>query len=98
MYCRIRLKETNYQEYHIYRILDSSSFGRCLEIYKQYVEYKGFEDIVPIFKEEFELNHSRKPNVYYDSETSSLYAMRDIKQDKELLQYYPPNERMWEHN
>ena len=44
------------------------------------------------------VNHSRKPNVYYDSETSSLYAMRDIKQDKELLQYYPPNERTWEHN
>ena len=58
MYCRIRLKDTNYQEYHNYRILDSSSFGRCLEIYKQYVEYKGFEDVVPIFKEEFELDHS----------------------------------------
>ena len=55
MYCRIRLQETNYQEYHNYRILDSSSFDRCLEIYKQYVEYKGFEDIVPIFREEFEL-------------------------------------------
>ena len=58
MYCRIRLKDTNYQEYHNYRILDSSSFGRCLEIYKQYVEYKGFEDVVPIFREEFELAHS----------------------------------------
>ena len=41
------------------------------------------------------VNHSRKPNVYYDSETSALYAMRNIKQGKELLQYYPPNERMW---
>ena len=41
MYCRIRLKDTNYQEYHNYRILDSSSFSRCLEIYKQYVEYNG---------------------------------------------------------
>ena len=41
------------------------------------------------------VNHSRKPNVYYDSESSSLYAMRNIKRDKELLQYYPPNERMW---
>ena len=58
MYCRIRLKDTNYQEYHNYRILDSSSFGRCLEIYKQYVEYKGFEDVVPIFREEFELPHT----------------------------------------
>ena len=58
MYCRIRLKDTNYREYHNYRILDSSSFDRCLNIYKEYVEYKGFEDVVPIFKEEFELDHS----------------------------------------
>ena len=58
MYCRIRLKDTNYQEYHNCRILDSSSFGRCLEIYRQYVTYKKFEDIVPIFIEEFELPHS----------------------------------------
>jgi len=58
MYCRIRLQETNYQEYHNYRILDSSSFEKCLEIYKEYVTYKGFEDIVPIFREEFELPHT----------------------------------------
>jgi len=58
MYCRIRLKDTNYQEYHNCRILDSSSFERCLEIYRQYVTYKKFEDIVPIFIEEFELPHS----------------------------------------
>ena len=32
MFCRIRLKDTNYQEYHNYRILDGSSFNRCLEI------------------------------------------------------------------
>ena len=66
MYCRIRLKDTNYQEYHNYRILDSSSFDRCLNIYKEYVEYKGFEDVVPIFKEEFELNHSDIIG-YYDA-------------------------------
>ena len=65
MYCRIRLKDTNYQEYHNCRILDSSSFGRCLEIYRQYVTYKKFEDIVPIFIEEFELPHSDVIG-YYD--------------------------------
>ena len=58
MFCRIRLKDTNYQEYHNYRILDSSSFGKCLEIYKKYITYKGFKDTVPIFVEEFELDHS----------------------------------------
>ena len=66
MYCRIRLQETNYQEYHNYRILDSSSFGKCLEIYKKYVTYKGFKDIVPIFVEEFELDHSDIIG-YYDA-------------------------------
>ena len=65
MYCRIRLKDTNYQEYHNYRILDSSSFERCLDIYRQYVTYKKFEDIVPIFIEEFELPHSDVIG-YYD--------------------------------
>ena len=65
MFCRIRLQDTNYQEYHNYRILDSSSFSRCLEIYKQYVTYKKFKDIVPIFIEEFELPHSDVIG-YYD--------------------------------
>ena len=65
MFCRIRLQDTNYQEYHNYRILDSSSFSKCLEIYKQYVTYKKFKDIVPIFIEEFELPHSDVIG-YYD--------------------------------
>ena len=58
MYCRIRLKDTNYQEYSNYRILGSSSFDKCLEIYREYVTYKKFDDVVPIFQEEFELPHS----------------------------------------
>ena len=58
MYCRIRLKDTNYQEYFNYRILGSSSFDKCLEIYREYVTYKKFDDVVPIFREEFELPHS----------------------------------------
>ena len=58
---------------------------------------EGFYSDVDInrFDISYYVNHSRKPNVYYDSESSSLYAMRNIKRDKELLQYYPPNERMW---
>ena len=58
---------------------------------------EGFYTDVDInrFDISYYVNHSRKPNVYYDSESSSLYAMRNIKRNKELLQYYPPNERMW---
>jgi len=58
---------------------------------------EGFYTDVDInrFDISYYINHSRKPNVYHDSETGTLYAMRDIKQGKELLQYYPPNERTW---
>ena len=51
MYCRIRLKDTDYQEYEGCRILDSSYYKECLEIYRKYVEYKEFEDVVPVFRE-----------------------------------------------
>ena len=68
MYCRIRLQETNYQEYHNYRILDSSSFRRCLEIYREYVTYKKFDDVVPIFQEEFELPHTDIIGYYDENE------------------------------
>ena len=68
MYCRIRLQETNYQEYHNYRILGSSSFERCLEIYKDYIRYKKFEDTVPIFREEFEIPHSDIIGYYDENE------------------------------
>jgi len=74
MFCRIRLKDTNYQEYHNYRILDGSSFNRCLEIYKQYVTYKKFEDIVPIFVEEFELPHSDVIG-YYDENNLVAFTL-----------------------
>ena len=68
MYCRIRLKDTNYQEYHNYRILDSSSFHKCLEIYREYVNYKKFDDVVPIFQEEFELPHTDIIGYYDENE------------------------------
>ena len=74
MYCRIRLKDTNYQEYHNYRILGSSSFNQCLEIYKDYIRYKKFEDTVPIFKEEFEIPHSDIIG-YYDGNELAAFTI-----------------------
>ena len=41
------------------------------------------------------VNHSRKPNVHLDRMTFELYAIRNIKEGKELLQYYAPYERDW---
>jgi SET domain-containing protein len=46
---------------------------------------------------EYYVNHSYEPNVMYDHNTYSLYAIRDIKKDEELLQYYLPTERDWQH-
>ena len=74
MYCRIRLQETNYQEYHNYRILGSSSFERCLEIYKDYIVYKKFKDTVPIFREEFEIPHSDIIG-YYDGNELAAFTI-----------------------
>ena len=74
MYCRIRLQETNYQEYHNYRILGSSSFEQCLEIYKEYIVYKKFEDTVPIFREEFEIPHSDIIG-YYDGNELAAFTI-----------------------
>ena len=44
---------------------------------------EGFYTDVDInrFDISYYVNHSRKPKVYYDSESSSLYAMRNIKRD-----------------
>ena len=72
MYCRIRLKDTNYHEYHNYRILGSSSFDRCLEIYKDYIKYKKFKDTVPIFREEFEVPHSDIIGYYDENELAAF--------------------------
>ena len=74
MYCRIRLQETNYQEYHNYRILGSSSFERCMEVYKDYIRYKKFEDTVPIFREEFELPHTDIIG-YYDGNELAAFTL-----------------------
>ena len=74
MYCRIRLKDTNYQEYHNYRILDSSSFNHCLAIYREYVTYKKFTDVVPIFLEEFELPHTDIIG-YYDGNELAAFTL-----------------------
>ena len=67
MYCRIRLKDTNYQEYKDCRILDSSFYKECLEIYRKYVEYKKFDDVVPVFREEFEIPHCDVLGYYHQN-------------------------------
>ena len=65
MYCRIRLQATNYQEVSNYQLLGSSSYENCIEIYRKYCEYKKFESVSPIFREEFEWDKCDRIG-YYD--------------------------------
>lgn len=41
------------------------------------------------------VNHSHSPNVAYNRVDGSYYAIKDIKKDEELLDYYFPGERDW---
>ena len=93
MFCRIRLKDTNYQEYHNYRFLDSSSYERCLRIYKEYVDYKGFEDVVPIFREEFELPHTDIIGYYDGNELVAFTLAYKFKSVNSCLLYTSPSPR-----
>ena len=44
---------------------------------------------------QYYINHSHSPNVAYNKDTGSLYAIRNIKKDEELVDYYFPGERDW---
>lgn len=44
---------------------------------------------------QYYINHSHLPNVAYNKDTGSLYAIHDIKKDEELVDYYFPGERDW---
>jgi SET domain-containing protein len=44
---------------------------------------------------QYYINHSHLPNVAYNKDTGSLYAIRDIQKNEELVDYYFPGERDW---
>ena len=44
---------------------------------------------------QYYINHSHSPNVAYNKDTGSLYAIRDIQKNEELVDYYFPGERDW---
>ena len=74
MYCRIRLKDTNYQEVSNCKLLDSSFYNECFEIYRKYCEYKEFDSVIPIFREEFELPHTDIIG-YYDGNELAAFTL-----------------------
>jgi neutral trehalase len=44
---------------------------------------------------QYYINHSHSPNVAYNKDTGSLYTIRDIQKNEELVDYYFPGERDW---
>ena len=53
IYCYIDLSETNYTDDLDYKILDNPDPEPLLKIYDQYVRYKKFDSVWPIYPEEF---------------------------------------------
>ena len=74
MFCQIKLKDTNYQEVANYKLLDSSFYDECFEIYRKYCEYKNFDSVIPIFREEFEQNNCDIVG-YYDNDKLVAFSL-----------------------
>lgn len=52
MTTRINLKNTNYKTID-YKLLSAEHFDECEQIYKEYIQYKKFDTIYPIFEEDW---------------------------------------------
>ena len=67
-----------------------------LRDYLDKLTYNGWiDDDLQHLGQQYYINHSHSPNVSYDKNTGKLYAIRDIKKDEELTDYYYPGERDW---
>ena len=64
---RINLKNTNYSEYSNYALLSPDSYQKCVSIYIDYVNYKKFPQMFPLFEEEFKLDIIERVG-YYDNQ------------------------------
>ena len=64
--------------------------------YLDKMTYNGWiDDDLRNLGQQYYINHSHAPNVAYDKVTGRLYAIRDIKKNEELTDYYFPGERDW---
>ena len=53
MTTRINLQKTKYKIIP-HKILSSKHFLECEQIYKEYILYKKFDELYPIFREDYE--------------------------------------------
>lgn len=64
-FCRIKLAETNYQEYsHVARWTWISGLEPLNEIYKEYCKYKQFCSVMPLFLNQFQ-DPANDIHIYY---------------------------------
>tara|TARA_Y100000589_G_scaffold171970_1_gene163259 strand:+ start:426 stop:947 length:522 start_codon:yes stop_codon:yes gene_type:complete len=62
---RINLKNTDYKEYSNCSLLSPDAYQKCVSIYIDYVNYKKFPQMFPLFEEEFKLDIIDRVG-YYD--------------------------------
>jgi SET domain-containing protein len=62
-----------------------------------YFDNEGFwiDNDLSKLGQQYYINHSNSPNVAYNKDTGKLYAIRYIKKNEELTDYYFPGERDW---
>lgn len=94
MTTRVDLRKTNYKIIN-HKILSSEHFLECEQIYKKYIKYKKFDEIYPIFREDWD--HGTTIG-YYDNEKlvawSSYYtypSKKTVHADQFAWNYDNPN-------
>jgi arginyl-tRNA--protein-N-Asp/Glu arginylyltransferase len=74
-FCRIKLAETNYQEYPtVGRFTWISGLEPFDEIYKSYCRYKQFSSVMPLFLSQFQ-DPANDIHVYYNNEQIVAWSL-----------------------
>lgn len=96
MYCRINLNNTNYKEID-HKVLDASYFDQIIDIYKSYIDYKGFTTAMPIFIEDVQQTNTEILG-YYDKDELVAFSIilvypskKSVTADQFAWNYKNPN-------
>jgi len=74
-FCRIKLKETNYQEYpNVARWTWASGLAPFEQIYTDYCRYKQFSSVMPLFLSQFQ-DSANDIHVYYHNDIMVAWSL-----------------------
>ena len=74
-FCRIKLAETNYQEYpEVSKFTWVSGIEPFNEIYKQYCRHKQFSSVMPLFLSQFQ-DKANDIHVYYSNDQIVAWSL-----------------------